>query len=93
MSPCKSAPTFSFLEGGKAPSPLPRDMWCAATEGEWDGHHPAAFQETDAGVCVWVQVGGPAKEEVLECTLLVQDSSQVFYVGNYHELGVSFSAM
>ncbi|XP_014443327.1 39S ribosomal protein L2, mitochondrial isoform X3 [Tupaia chinensis] len=45
----RAAASSSSVDGGKAASPFPRDMWCAAAEGEWDSHHPAALQEADAG--------------------------------------------
>lgn len=65
--PVNLLPTASFVVDGKAAvSPFPRDMWRAATEGEWDRHHPAALEEADAGVCVGEGTGG--KEEFSECT-------------------------
>lgn len=77
MSPCKFSPASSFVEDSKVASLFPRDMWCAASESEWDSHHPAAIQEADAGVCEY-RWEGSAKEELSECTFLVWDSSQVF---------------
>lgn len=44
------------VEGGKAAPPFPRDVWCAAEEGERDSHYPAALEEADAGV--WGAGGG-----------------------------------
>jgi hypothetical protein len=51
---------------GRWPScfPFPRDMRCAASEGERDSHYPAALEEANAGV-YGHRWEGSAKKEVL----------------------------
>ncbi|XP_077876119.1 large ribosomal subunit protein uL2m isoform X2 [Ictidomys tridecemlineatus] len=35
--------THTFVKGGKGASPFPRNLWCAAAEGEWNSHYPVAL--------------------------------------------------
>lgn len=41
--PYKSVPCLLVCGGWQSCFSLPRDVWCAAAEGEWHSHHPAAF--------------------------------------------------
>lgn len=92
--PVNLLPTSSFVVDGKAAaSPFPRDMWCTATEGEWDSHHPAALQEADAGVCGG---GGRYKWEGgifgMYLSWLAGIAPRCFVLGTAPRLGLSFPA-
>lgn len=94
--PGKSAPTSCSVEGRNCffPSPGTCGVLLRKVNGTAIIQLPSKRQMQVCGglrgECRWE---GSVQEEFLECTLPVQDSSQVFYVGKCLEVGLSFSAI